>query len=78
MKPENPDKISFEEALAELEDIAEKLAEGDAGLDESIKLFERGTRLRKLCSEKLDSASKKIRILTEESGALREEDFDVC
>lgn len=67
---------TFEESLAELEKIASKLESGDLGLDEAIKEFEKGIKLSKECSEKLDQAEKKINILVQgENGELEEENF---
>ncbi|MBO5476617.1 MAG: exodeoxyribonuclease VII small subunit [Clostridia bacterium] len=69
-------KKTFEESLAELEKIASKLEGGDLGLDEAIKEFEKGIKLSKECSEKLDEAEKKINILVQgENGELEEENF---
>lgn len=56
-------KTSFESALKELEKIAQRLEEGNLGLDESIAEFERGTRLTRFCHEKLEEAERKIEIL---------------
>ncbi len=56
-------EVSFEEALKELEDIAQKLEGGDLGLDESIAAFERGIQLSRFCHDKLEEAEKKIEIL---------------
>ncbi len=53
----------FEEALSELEEIAERLEGGELGLDDSIIEFERGTKLVKSCQGKLDEAERKIEIL---------------
>ena len=47
---------TFEENLKELEDIATNLESGDLGLDEAIKEFEKGIKLSKECSNKLDEA----------------------
>ena len=67
---------TFEESLAELEKIASKLEGGDLGLDEAIKEFEKGMKLSKECSEKLDEAEKKINILVQgEDGNIKEEEF---
>ncbi len=63
------EKLDFEKALKELEEIASALEEGDLGLDESIRLFEKGTHLAKFCREKLDEAEKKIEILQKGEGA---------
>lgn len=54
---------TFEEALAELEEIALRLEDGSLGLDDSIKEFEKGIKLARLCQEKLDQAERKIEIL---------------
>ena len=63
------EKKTFEESLAELEKIASKLEGGDLGLDEAIKEFEKGIKLSKECSEK-------INILVQgENGELEEENF---
>lgn len=67
---------TFEESLNELEEIATKLESGNLGLDEAIKEFEKGIKLSKECSEKLDEAEKKINILVQgENSNLTEENF---
>ncbi|TGK53535.1 exodeoxyribonuclease VII small subunit [Leptospira congkakensis] len=55
---------SFEEALRELEDIAEKLERGTLSLEDSIKAYERGMELKKICSERLVDAEAKIEFLS--------------
>ena len=52
--------MNFEQALRALEDIVHKLESGEAPLDESIALYERGNALRTLCQQRLDTA--KVRI----------------
>ena len=55
--PEPPvDDLSFEDALKELEQIVHRLETGEASLDDSIRLYERGDRLRQRCAERLDQA----------------------
>lgn len=67
---------SFEESLNELEQIATNLESGNLGLDDAIKEFEKGIKLSKECSKKLDEAEKKINILVQgENGELKEENF---
>lgn len=56
-------KTSFEDALNELEEIAIRLEDGDLGLDDSIKEFEKGIKLARICHEKLEEAERKIEIL---------------
>ena len=51
---------TFEDAQRELEQIVERLERGEAGLDEAIKLWERGEELYKLCEAKLTDAHGKI------------------
>ena len=52
--------LSFEDALKDLERIVARLESGDATLDESIELYERGDRLRRRCGERLDAAQARI------------------
>lgn len=56
-------KKSFEENITELEEIVRRLEQGDASLDESLSLFEKGVKLSKSCSSMLDNAEKKVNIL---------------
>lgn len=51
---------NFEEALKALEEVVHKLESGDAPLDESIALYERGQTLRALCQTRLDAAQARI------------------
>lgn len=53
-------ELKFEEALAKLSDINEKLSSDDVSLEESIKLFKEGVELTKLCQKKLDEAKQEI------------------
>jgi exodeoxyribonuclease VII small subunit len=52
--------LSFEKALAELEEIVQKLESGKAELEDSIALYERGAKLKAHCEAKLKSAQEKI------------------
>lgn len=66
--------LSFETALAELEAIVSKLESGNAPLEESIALYERGAALKAHCEAKLKSAQEKIeKIVVSESGQVRAE-----
>lgn len=56
----------FEKSLDELEKIVARLESGDISLDESIELFERGTKLTNECRKTLENARQKITSLTEE------------
>ncbi|WP_271077947.1 exodeoxyribonuclease VII small subunit [Aurantiacibacter sp. MUD61] len=52
--------MSFEDALRALEDVVRKLESGEAKLDESIDLYERGEKLRQHCQARLDAAQARI------------------
>lgn len=69
-------EYTFEQALARLEEIVRGLENGSLPLDKSIELFEEGNALVKFCTEKLDKAEQKVRILTETATGVTEEDFN--
>tara|TARA_B100001057_G_C22792274_1_gene928078 strand:+ start:681 stop:917 length:237 start_codon:yes stop_codon:yes gene_type:complete len=54
------EKMSYEEAIIELEKIVQKLESGEASLDESIELYSQGSELKDYCRKKLNSAEEKI------------------
>ena len=54
------DSLSFEAALAELEKIVRTLEQGQAPLDESIELYQRGDRLKRHCEARLKAAQARI------------------
>lgn len=53
-------KISYEAARDELAEVVTSLETGSATLEESLKLWERGEELAKICQEWLDGAKKKL------------------
>jgi exodeoxyribonuclease VII small subunit len=65
-----PREMKFEAALERLEQLVKKLEEGDGSLDDSLKMFEEGVGLARLCGEKLDAAERRIETLvrTEDGG----------
>jgi exodeoxyribonuclease VII small subunit len=60
-RPSKP--LDFEQALAELESLVQRLERGDLPLDEALKHFERGVALTRLCQTSLKSAQQKVEIL---------------
>jgi exodeoxyribonuclease VII small subunit len=58
--PEQQDELSFETALARLEEIVRTLEKGEAPLDQSIELYREGDRLKRLCEARLKSAQARI------------------
>lgn len=69
------EKETFEKNLEELENIANELERGNLSLEKAIETFEKGIKLSKECSEKLDKAEKKINILVQTENGLTEENF---
>jgi len=65
----------FEEALAELEQLVEKMEQGQLSLEESLKLFERGIALSRGCQKALKDAEQKVQILLKENGEAALEPF---
>lgn len=59
-------EITYEQAMKRLEEIVNMLEGNEISLDESMKLFEEGTKLSALCSKKLEEAQQKITTLTKE------------
>lgn len=57
--------MTFEEAQKELEQIVERLERGEADLDESIRLWERGEELLRFCLTRLETAEGKIEELAQ-------------
>lgn len=58
-------QLTFEEALARLEEVVARLSDGEEGLEEALALFEEGVALAGYCRKKLDEAEGRIRVLTE-------------
>jgi exodeoxyribonuclease VII small subunit len=58
-------ELTFEAAQKELEQIVERLETGQAPLDETIKLWERGDELYRFCREQLDAAHGRIEELAQ-------------
>ncbi|MBQ4592716.1 MAG: exodeoxyribonuclease VII small subunit [Clostridia bacterium] len=77
MEPkEKIETMTFEAAMARLEEIVRMLESGNAPLDTSLSLFEEGVALVKLCNSKLDTAEQKVKILTDAGdGTLVENDM---
>lgn len=57
--------MTFEAAMTELSQIVDRMESGEATLDESLKLFESGTKLASFCYEELQNAEQKIKEISE-------------
>ena len=70
-------EMTFEAAMARLEEIVRALEGGSAGLDQSLGLFEEGITLVKIGNAKLEGAEQKVKLLAAgEDGKLTETEFD--
>ncbi len=70
-------KQSFEEKMKRLEEIAASLEKGDAALEDSLKLFEEGTKLIADCSRQLETAEQKVvKLMKGADGAPQELPFE--
>lgn len=70
------ENMTFETAIARLEDIVRLLESGNAPLDVSLSLYEEGVALVRLCSSRLDNAQQRVKILTAgPDGSMTEQDM---
>lgn len=68
-------KESFEEQIEKLEQIVNELEKGDLSLEDSVSKFEEGIKISKECNKTLEEAEKKITILVNREGEMKEENF---
>ena len=66
------ENLSFEESLAKLEEIVNKLENGDVPLDDAIEEFKNAMELVKICNDKLNAAEESIAKIVEDNGDLIE------
>lgn len=69
--PEGTD-MSYEDSLKRLEEIVQRLESGQLSLDESLRLFEEGTRLTKVCQQRLTEAELRIERLVGDGDQVEE------
>ena len=58
----------FETSLNRLEEIVSELEQGDLPLEQSLKLFEEGVKLARICNTRLQDAERKVEILLKDKG----------
>lgn len=68
--------LTFEQAMQRLEEVVSLLEDGKAPLDESMTLFEEGTKLSAYLSKLLDTAEQKVTMVTVQDGTETEIPFD--
>ena len=71
-----PEDISFEEALANLEEIVHRMESGDAPLDSLVQNYEKGVKLLKICRDKIEGAEMKIKEAQTSNDKYVEKDFE--
>ena len=59
----NEENIDFEKAMQDLEALVEKMESGNLSLEDSLKHFEQGVKLTRLCQQSLKQAEQKVSIL---------------
>jgi exodeoxyribonuclease VII small subunit len=69
------DELPFEAALAKLEQVVDRLEQGDLELEASLAAFEEGVRLSRRCASQLDAAEQRVEVLTREGGEWLERPF---
>ena len=74
--PAEIQKLTFEAALEQLEEIVQKLESGDVDLEKSIEIYTRGAQLKQHCDAKLKDAQSRIdKIVTDADGNVSTESF---
>lgn len=68
--------ITFEAAMERLEEITQLLESGSEGLDDSLKLYEEGVALIRLCTQKLETAEQSVKVLQLREDGITLADFD--
>ena len=66
---------NFEANLKKLEVIVDKLESGDIGLEESVKLYEEGMRIKKICDKKIKDIEMQIKKIKIEDNKVVKEDL---
>ena len=69
-------ELKFEEMMGKLEEIVDSLESGDMPLDESLKKYEEGVKLLRLCRKRLDETKRKVEILVKKGNKLSAEPFE--
>lgn len=66
--------LSYEQAVARLKELVEKLEQGSLDLEESLRLFEEGISLSRTCDEKLRVVEARVKVLTEKINTGKEDE----
>ena len=69
------EKVSFEEAMENLEGIVSELEKGELSLEDSVEKFKKGMEISNYCSDLLNEAEKSVTILLKDKDGISEEEF---
>ena len=73
--PKKPSTPNFETALAELEQLVEKMESGNQTLEDALKSFQRGIELTRACQEGLKEAEQRVEKLVQQNGTVTVEPY---
>jgi len=76
-KSKNSGTPNFESAMADLEELVAKIETGNLSLEDSLKEFEQGIKLSRICQQALTDAEQRVKILTDSLNGESEEDFHI-
>ncbi|MCB1663273.1 MAG: exodeoxyribonuclease VII small subunit [Pseudomonadales bacterium] len=74
--PKKPKGYDFEKALSDLEQLVERMENGDFSLEESLQAFEQGIKLTRECQRMLAQAEQKVQILIQGEDKIKLEPFE--
>jgi len=74
--PKKPKGYDFEKALSDLEQLVERMENGDFSLEESLQAFEQGIKLTRECQRMLAQAEQKVQILIQGEDKINLEPFE--
>ena len=76
MNAKDIETLNFESAMTELESLVTKIEAGNLSLEESLKEFEKGIALSRVCQKALNNAEQRVKILSDDG--VTEDDFSVA
>ena len=74
--PKKQKGYDFEKALSDLEQLVERMENGDFSLEESLQAFEQGIKLTRECQSMLAQAEQKVQVLIQGAGKITLEPFE--
>jgi len=69
-------ELKFEEMMKKLEEIVDDLESGEMSVEQSLKKYDEGVKLLKLCRKRLDETKRKVEVLVKKDGKLEVEPLE--